>query len=140
MTRSVWRWEGGAVDKTLEHLEITYGDINVTMDYKKWVPIALVSAPSDNRFSVQFLIEANSPEKQKMVDVVRKELDFYLVELLEEGRPDPWSYAQYHCGTSSNVYSDVHWSYYKGDQCVLKSPEIITLNADESAGSLERET
>ena len=112
MTSSAWQWEEGAVDKTLEHLEIAYGDVSATTDYKKWVPIALVSAPNGKRFSVQFLIEATSPEKQAMVDVVRKELDFYLVELSAEGRPDPWSYAQYHCGTSSNVYSDVHWSYY----------------------------
>ena len=101
------------MDKTLEHLEIAYGDIKVSMDCKKWVPIALVSAPNGNRFTVQFLIEANNPEKQTMVDAVRKELDFYLVELSVKGRPDPWNYAQYHCTTASNAYSDVHWSYYK---------------------------
>ena len=113
MTSYAWRWEEGAVDKTLDHLEITFGDVSVTTNCKKWMPVALVSAPSSKRFSVQFLIETNSPEKQKMVDAVRQELDFYLVELSAKGRPDPWNYAQYHCTTASNAYSDVHWSYYK---------------------------
>ena len=102
------------MDKTLEHLEIAYGDVSVRTNNKEWVSIALVSAPNGTRFSVQFLIKANSPEEQIMVDAVRKELDFYLVELSVEGRPDPWSYAQYHCGTSSNIYSNVHWSYFRG--------------------------
>jgi hypothetical protein len=34
----------------------------------------------------------------------------YFLELNED---DPWKYAQYHCGTKSNVYSDIHWSFYK---------------------------
>ena len=119
MTSSGWRWEEGSVDKTLEHLEIAYGDINVTTDYKKWVPVALVSAPNGKIFSVQFLIEANGPEKQTVVDAVRKELDFYLVELSAKGRPDPWNYAQYHCTTASNAYSMVHWSFYKGQTAGL---------------------
>lgn len=114
MARSAWRWEEGAVDKTLEHLEIAYGDINVTTNYKEWAPVALVSAPNGKRFLVQFLIEANSPENRKMVDAVSKDLDFYLVELSGTGRPDPWKYAQYHCTTASNAYSLVHWSFYKG--------------------------
>jgi hypothetical protein len=45
---------------------------------------------------------------------VRSELDFYLVEHPKEF-PDtghPWEYAIYHCGTASNVYSSVHWSYF----------------------------
>lgn len=38
-----------------------------------------------------------------------KELDFYFIALEE---PDPWEYAIYHCGTMSNAYSSVHWSYF----------------------------
>ena len=106
-----WRWEEGAVDRTQDHLEIIFGDVSVTMNFKEWVPVALVSAPTGKRFAVQFLIEANGPETRKMVDAVRRDLDFYLVELSGKGRPDPWEYAQYHCTTASNIYSDVHWSY-----------------------------
>lgn len=40
-----------------------------------------------------------------------KELNFYLVE---KGEKDPWQYAIYHCGTASNIYSDVHWGYFPG--------------------------
>ncbi len=106
-----WRWDEGAVDTTLDHLKIAFGDVSVTTNYKEWVPVALVSAPNGKRFTVQFLIGANSPDNRQMVDAVKKELDFYLVELSGKGRPDPWNYAQYHCTTASNIYSDVRWSY-----------------------------
>lgn len=112
MTGSAWRWEEGAVDKTLEHLEISFGDFNVTTNYKERAPIALVSAPNGKTFTVQFLIGANSPENRKMLDAVRKELDFYLVELSGDGRPEPWEYAKYHCTTAANAYSNIHWSYH----------------------------
>ena len=42
-------------------------------------------------------------------DGVTKELTFYLVE---KGEKDPWRYAIYHCGTASNIYSQVHWGYF----------------------------
>ena len=29
-----------------------------------------------------------------------------------KGEPNPWEYAIYHCNTSANVYSKVHWSYF----------------------------
>ena len=47
---------------------------------------------------------------------VRRELDFYLVEHPRDypDTGDPWSYAVYHCSTGANVYSPVHWSYFKG--------------------------
>jgi hypothetical protein len=41
------------------------------------------------------------------LDAVRRELDFYLVEL---GEPDRWAYAVYHCGQGANPYSKVYWS------------------------------
>ena len=37
---------------------------------------------------------------QEATDAVRKQLDFYLVEL---GEADPWGYARYHCTTVSNA-------------------------------------
>jgi hypothetical protein len=108
MDKSVWRWEEGPVEKTDEHLEIVYGDVN-TQDPEKWIPVARVSAPKDTIFSVQFLIEASDPEGRKMVDAVRIELDLILVE---KGEPNPWDYAKYHCATGANAYSEIHWSYH----------------------------
>jgi len=108
MPKSAWCWKEGAVDKSREHFELAYSDVN-TQDPEKWIPVALVSAPSGTTFRVQFLIEPSNAESRKMVDDVRSELDFYLVEKKE---PDPWRYAIYHCGTGANVYSKVHWSYH----------------------------
>ena len=73
--------------------------------------MALVAAPVGNSFAVEFLEVPNidQSEYQRMKTAVTKELAFYLVEL---GEPDPWKYAIYHCGTASNIYSDVHWEYF----------------------------
>lgn len=46
-----------------------------------------------------------------MVDAVVAELDFYLVKL---GESDSWGYARYHCGTTSNLYGTVRWSFHSG--------------------------
>ena len=108
MPKSAWRWEVGSVDKTREYFQLAYGDVN-TQDLEKWIPVALVSAPIGTTFRVQFLIEPSNAANGKMVAEARRELDFYLVEKKE---PDPWKYAIYHCGTASNVYSKVHWSYH----------------------------
>jgi hypothetical protein len=108
MAKSAWRWKEGAVDKSHEHFELAYGDVNM-QDPEKWIPVALVSAPSGTTIRVQFLIEPKNAESRAMLDAVRRDLDFYLVEKKE---PDPWKYAIYHCGTGSNVYSKVHWSYH----------------------------
>jgi hypothetical protein len=108
MVEPTWRWEEGSVDRTREHLAIVYGDVN-TQDPKEWIPVALVSAPKGTTFSVQFLIESSEGKNREVLDEVRRELDFYLVE---KGEPDPWDYAKHHCGTGANVYSNVHWSYH----------------------------
>jgi hypothetical protein len=41
---------------------------------------------------------------------VIREIEFYLIEL---EKPDPWAYALYHCGTASNIYSQVHWCFVR---------------------------
>lgn len=58
------------------------------------------------------------------IDDVRRELDFYLVS---KGEPDPWVYAQYHCGTASNVYFNVHWSFFVPPSAMLvdKEPAVL---------------
>ena len=72
--------------------------------------MALVGAPVDGIFPVQFLVSRESDDeviRRVAADTVRQ-LDQYLIEL---GEPDPWTYAIYHCGTTANLYSRVHWSY-----------------------------
>jgi hypothetical protein len=61
---------------------------------------------------VEVLIEA-SESNADVIAKVEREISYYLLELNES---DPWAYAQYHCGTASNVYSDVHWPFFKGSQ------------------------
>ncbi len=107
--KTAWRWEERPVDKAQDHFEILYGDVN-TQEVEKWVLVALVSTPVGTTFSVMFFIEPNDAESSKMVDAVRKELDFYLVE---KGEPNPWNYAKYHSSSASNVYSNVHWAYHR---------------------------
>jgi hypothetical protein len=77
------------------------------------LPVALVAKPVQGTFIVEFLQirEVNESEYQRMKLAVTKELTFYLVE---KGEKDPWQYAIYHCGTASNIYSDVHWGYFSG--------------------------
>jgi hypothetical protein len=59
------------------------------------------------------MVITGSPEETKMIDAVKKELDFYLIEWGERSPfRDPWGYAIYHCVTSANIYSHVHWSYF----------------------------
>jgi len=62
-------------------------------------------------FPVQFLVDRARADRHSVVAKVIKEIEFYFMEL---GEPDPWKYAQYHCGTASNAYSDVHWSFSAG--------------------------
>jgi len=91
-----WRWTEGTVDRGAEHLQITCGD--------DAGPVALVGRGSARTFIVQFL-----PGTYESPDEVRGELNFYLTKW---GGPDPWAYAIYHCGTASNLYSNVHWHYF----------------------------
>ena len=52
----------------------------------------------------------NESNNSKTVSDVKKEIQFYLIDLK---KPDPWGYAKYHCGTESNIYSPVHWSFFE---------------------------
>lgn len=91
-----WRWTEGIVDRGAEHLQTFCGD-DVS-------PVALIGRASECTFIVQFLLDTD-----ELRDEVRREIDFYLTEC---GGPDPWAYAIYHCGTTSNLYSNVHWHYF----------------------------
>jgi hypothetical protein len=69
--------------------------------------VAVVGPPEDKTFPVEFLDQRAAEEvPADVLDAVRKELDFFLVELRE---PNPWAYAHYHCGTMANAMSSVQW-------------------------------
>ena len=106
--KQLWRWITGNVDASEEHIEIRFGSARHS-GWDEWIPIALVSAPDGYTFTVQFLIKAQKPHEMEMINEVKRQLDFYLIDKREE---DPWTYAHHHCGTSANVYSMVHWSFY----------------------------
>ena len=110
--RHSWRWEEGPIDPTQEHIELQYGDA-ASSSYDQWIPVALVSAPERQKFTVQFLISGMSPKEKKMLECAKQELNFFLID---KGEEDPWGYAQYHCTTASNVYSLMHWSFHPKDQ------------------------
>lgn len=98
---SDWRWVEAAVDRSGEHLRVVHDDYRPSL-------IALVGPPNDNVFEVEFLLadDRGDPDTARILADVRAELDFYLLDV---GRPNPWAYAHYHCGTMANVYGKVHW-------------------------------
>lgn len=105
-------WTEGRVDTAKEHIEILYSDF-MNEDGEALAPVARVAPAGKSRhsFVVEFLIRPEQPGAAEMLDAVRRELDFYLVEKCE---PDPWIYAQYHAtGTAANLYSHVHWILHK---------------------------
>ena len=101
-------WEKGKVDRTKPHFKLTYGDLN-KVDPKDFIPVALVSEPDHFKFTVEFVLSGESGRDKKVLDHAVKEINFYLIELREK---NPFAYARYHCGTASNIYSHIHWSFY----------------------------
>ncbi len=110
------RWSEGLVDRTREHFELRWGS-SEEGDWTSWVPVALVGRTSRREFVVQFLRSDDRVLLGNAVEEVRRDLDLYLVD---KGEADPWAYAQYHCGTSANVYSRVHWSFSGGQPSRLE--------------------
>jgi hypothetical protein len=95
-------WVEGLVDKNSEHIKITYKENSD--------PFALIGKGDGKKFIVQFLNNKDQPNNEEILRYVIHDIDYYLIDLEER---DPWRYAQYHCTTSSNIYSDVHWGYCK---------------------------
>ena len=102
------RWQEGPVDRTKEHFELRYGSIE-DGGWSAWTPVALIGPPMGGVVQVQFLVESGDPKNAEAVSDVNGEIQFYLFEL---GERDPWAYAQYHSGTTSNAISTVHWSFF----------------------------
>jgi hypothetical protein len=125
--KSDWRWEEGVVDERKEHIELSYGNA-AEMPYEKWKPIARIAKPRTHIFAVEWLVPQNTKQQGAMLEDVRQELDFYLVE---KNEPDPWAYAIYHCNTGANMYSRVHWSYFPtGSQGERHASEVVQLPAE----------
>ena len=99
-----WAWREGVVDSSGDYLELRHGPGDA--DPKSWILVARVGPPDAHIFPIEWLINREDPANSAAVADVRQELDFYLLDV---GRPDPWSYANYHCGTAANLYSSVHW-------------------------------
>jgi hypothetical protein len=97
------RWFEGSVNTDNEHIKITYGDNEEI--------IAIVEPVSKRDFKVQFLVDLDTKDDhtQKILEDIRQELDFYLVDKREV---KPWEYMIYHCTTAANIYSKVHWGYH----------------------------
>ena len=127
-----WRWEDGTVDEATEHIELRHGDA-ATTPYENWFSIARIGKPTHHRFRVQWLLKADGVQNQAMVADARRELDFYLVD---KNEPNPWAYARYHCTTTANMYSRVHWCYFpnRGEGKRVSSM-VVQLSAEE-AGEL----
>ena len=96
-------WREGTADAAKEHIRIAYGDRNT--------PVCLVQ-PKGESFIVQFIL-LEGQANRNVIDSVKKDLDFYLIE---KGEPNPWAYARYHCSIAANIYSKVHWILETGDR------------------------
>jgi hypothetical protein len=105
--QKISQWQAGEVDKTKEHFELRYGSIE-DGGWDKWRPVAIVGYPKAGIVKVQFFIKPDDPQNAKVISAVERELKNYIIE---KGEPRPWEYMKYHCGTSANVYSKVHWSF-----------------------------
>jgi len=103
-----WSWREGEVDESDDHFELRYGTVD-DRGWDDWLPVAIVGPAQNRAFAIHFLIDCADASKKKIVEDLVRELNYYFVELNEE---DPWRYLQYHAGTSSNVYSSIHWSFF----------------------------
>jgi len=108
--RAESRLVSGIVDRDDEHIELVYGDAH-EVDPEDFIPVALVAPCRGEGFTVEYTLVADDSDTRRMVKEVRKELDYYLIQLRE---PDPWLYAHYHCGSASNWCSRVHWCWQQG--------------------------
>lgn len=95
------RWRRGAVSAASEHIVLTCGEKNT--------PVARVAPPVDYTFTVEILINEDRPVNLPVLKTARASLNLYLVENEE---PDQWAYVKRHCTSSSNQYSQVHWTYH----------------------------
>ncbi len=116
--KPVWKWTPGPVDTNKDHIKLWHGkrthqDSKGRIHQYAKVPAARVARGPGKSFVVQFLMSTRSANKRTagILKDVRRELDFYLIELSRPDRPAPWAYARYHCTTMANFYSAVCWQW-----------------------------
>jgi hypothetical protein len=117
------RWQEGRVDPAKQHFELRYGSTEHDWNENEWIPVALIGPPRNRIVNVQFLVDPNEPKNAEAVSKVKREIQFYLIDL---GESDPWRYARYHCGTESNIYSEVHWSFFKTETKIKGQDSLST--------------
>ena len=86
---------------------MTYGDVNTT---DKFETVALIGRGRGRTLKVQFISSSTAvgAATHEIEKAVGRELDFYINHTSPN---NPCEYLVYHCGTTSNLYSDVHWGY-----------------------------
>jgi hypothetical protein len=107
---SISRWHEGQVDPAEQHFKLSYGPAEDGWKENGWIPVALIGPPKNRIVNVQLLVDPADPNNAEAFTDIKSEIQFYLIDL---GKPDPWDYAKYHCGTESNIYSPVHWSFFE---------------------------
>jgi uracil-DNA glycosylase len=102
-----WKLVNGAVDPSGDYFKIVYGDYPY--------PYVLLAKGEGKTFILQLFPGDTSSDAifQTAIEEIAEEIKFYMLEL---GEIDPWAYAKYHTTTASNLYSDVHWHYFKKGQ------------------------
>ena len=125
-------WQEGEVDSAEEHIELRTGNAQ-SSGYDDWAPVARLRRVTVDTYVVQWLLDADTPDREVMIAGVRRELDFYLIEL---DKVDPWMYAIYHCTTASNMYSSVQWSYFPEAQAGERHASKVVRLPEGGAGIL----
>lgn len=108
---SITGWAESPVTRGAGYFEIRF-DPRDRDSQSPAVLVALVGPPRDGIVDVEIALDASNPDFDSLVAECTREIEFYLVD---KGEPDAWRYAQYHCGTMSNVYSSMHWRYAMPD-------------------------
>ncbi len=98
--------EQGAVDRAVEHFELYYDSSREKLESQKLV--ALLGPPQNGIVLLEYLVGDSYPNSIAIRDAVHEQVEYYLISKREA---KPWLYAQHHCGTLANVYSDVHWGF-----------------------------
>ena len=102
----------GPVSPDGEHMSLSYGSFNAPgRDEPPFPEVARVSPPQDGVIMLELLIDDSTTHDKEIITAVRSHVHWLFVEKRE---PNPWAYARYHCTTSANIYSRVHWSWVSG--------------------------
>ena len=96
-------WVEGVVNRQADYVSVSYGEGRNA--------VALIAPHATRGFRVQFLLKARhtNPRTSRILDEVRRELAFYLLEVVG---PDSWPFVQYHCDSPANRRSLVHWAWH----------------------------